>query len=123
MQNMKSNQQKGMTFIGLILVLAAVACVGLVGVKVAPAYIEYFGVKKIIAKLATEPNFNAMSKKDIMTAFDKGADIGYVTVIKGSDLAIAKDETGNVVSADYQVTIPILANASVLLDFNATTAK
>jgi hypothetical protein len=36
---------------------------------------------------------------------------------------IAKDETGNVVSADYQVTIPILANASVLLDFNATTAK
>jgi hypothetical protein len=120
---MKSNQQKGMTFIGLILVLAAVACVGLVGVKVTPAYIEYFGVKKIIAKLATEPNFNAMSKKDIMTAFDKGADIGYVTVIKGSDLVIAKDETGNVVSADYQVTIPILANASVLLDFNATTAK
>jgi Domain of unknown function (DUF4845) len=119
MQNMKSNQQKGMTFIGLILVLVAVACIGLVGVKVTPAYIEFFGIKKIIAKIGSEPNFNEMSKKDIMTAFDKGADIGYVTVIKGSDLVI---ENGSV-TAEYQVTIPIVANASVLLDFNASTTK
>lgn len=112
-------KQKGMTFIGLVLVIVALVCIVLVGVKVTPAYIEFFGVKKIIKKIGEEPNFNEMSKKDIMTAFDKGANIGYVTVIKGSDLAI---ENGTV-SADYQVTIPIVANASVLLDFNASSAK
>lgn len=112
-------KQKGMTFIGLVLVIVALVCIVLVGVKVTPAYIEFFGVKKIIKKIGEEPNFNEMSKKDIMTAFDKGANIGYVTVIKGSDLVI---ENGTV-SADYQVTIPIVANASVLLDFNASSAK
>jgi Domain of unknown function (DUF4845) len=116
-------KQNGMTFIGLVLVIVALVCIALVGAKLTPAYIEFFGVKKIIAKIASESNFNEMSKKDIIKEFDHGADIGYVTVIKGSDLAIEKGEFGNVISAEYQVTIPIVANASVLLDFNATTAK
>jgi Domain of unknown function (DUF4845) len=117
------NKQQGMTFIGLVLVIAALICIAIVGMKVTPAYIEFFGVKKIIAKIAAESNFNEMSKNDIVKMFDHGADIGYVKVIKGSDLVIAKGDSGNVVSATYQVTIPIVANASVLLDFNASTAK
>jgi Domain of unknown function (DUF4845) len=112
-------KQNGITFIGLILMLAVLACIGLVGVKVTPAYIEFFGVKKIVAKIASEPNFNELSKKDIITMFDHGADIGYVKVIKGSDLII---ENGTI-TADYQVTIPIVANASALLDFHASSAK
>jgi Domain of unknown function (DUF4845) len=119
MQKTMNSKQAGITFIGLILVLAAVACIGLVGIKVTPAYIEFFGVKKIIKKIGEEPNFNEMSKKDIMTMFDKGAGIGYVKVIKGSDLII---ENGTV-TAEYQVIEPIVANASVLLDFKASTEK
>jgi Domain of unknown function (DUF4845) len=117
------NKQQGMTFIGLVLVIVALVCIAIVGMKVTPAYIEFFGIKKIIAKIAAEPNFNEMSKNDIVKMFEHGADIGYVKVIKGSDLVIEKGPTGNVVSATYQVIIPIVANASVLLDFNASTAK
>jgi hypothetical protein len=116
-------EQKGMTFIGLVLVIVAIVCIAIVGIKVTPAYIEFFSVKKIIAKIASEPNFKEMSKKDIITEFDHGADIGYVTVIKGSDLVIENGQSGSEISAAYQVTIPIVANASVLLDFNATSAK
>jgi len=64
-----------------------------------------------------------MSNKDIELEFNKGAEVGYVTVINGKDLVIEKRDTGNVVSAQYQVTIPIVANVSALLDFNATTEK
>jgi Domain of unknown function (DUF4845) len=123
MQKMTVNKQQGMTFIGLVLVIAAVIFLAVIGMKVVPAYIEFFGVKKIISSIGSDPKFNEMSKQDIMTAFDKGADIGYVSVIKGSDLVIAKGDSGNVVSASYQVVTPIVANASVLLDFNTTTAK
>jgi hypothetical protein len=123
MQKNIVNKQQGMTFVGLVLVVAAVIFLAVIGMKLVPAYIEFFGVKKIITSIGEDTKFNEMSKQDIVTAFNKGADIGYVTVIKGSDLVIAKDESGNVVTATYQVTIPIVANASVLLDFNATTAK
>ena len=119
MQKAMSSEQTGMTFIGLVLVIATIVCIAVVGMKVVPAYIEFFGVKKIIAKIAGESNFNEMSKKEIIEKFNHGADIGYVKVIKGSDLII---ENG-IVTAEYQVTIPIVANASVLLDFKASTEK
>jgi hypothetical protein len=118
-----ASKQKGITFIGLVLVIAAGIFVAIIGMKVTPAYIEFFSVKKIISKIGNEPNFNDMSKKEIQEEFSNGANIGYVTVISANDLVIEKRDAGNVVTAQYQVTIPIVANASVLLDFNATTEK
>ena len=118
-----AGKQKGITFIGLVLVIAAGIFVAIIAIKVTPAYIEFFSVKKIISKIGNEPNFNDMSKKEIQEEFANGANIGYVKVINENDLIIEKRDTGNVVTAQYQVTIPIVANASVLLDFNATTEK
>ena len=123
MQFKAESKQRGITFIGLVLVIVAIVCIAIVGMKVTPAYIEFFSVKKIISKIGNEPNFNEMSKKEIQEEFANGANIGYVTVINANDLVIEKRDTGNVVTAQYQVTIPIVANASILLDFNATTEK
>ena len=123
MQKAINSKQAGMTFIGLVLVIAAVIFLAIIGMKVVPAYIEFSSVKNAIKYVAKDAAFANMSKKEIASAFDKSASTGYITVIKGSDLIIEKTETGNVITAEYQVTIPIVANASVLLDFNATSAK
>lgn len=117
------NKQQGMTFIGLVLVIAAVIFLAIIGMKVVPAYIEFSSVKNAIKYVAKDAAFATMSKKDIVTAFDKSASTSYITVIKGSDLVIVKEATGNVVTADYQVLLPIVANASILLDFHATSEK
>lgn len=123
MQKVNFNKQFGMTFIGLVLVIAAVVFIAVIGIKVTPAYLEFFSIKKIINKIGHEGNFAQMSKKEIVDEFNNGANISYVTVIKGSDLVMEKSDTGNLVKADYQVVIPIVANASILLDFSTTTAK
>lgn len=123
MQNVVLNKQKGMTFIGLVLVVAAVIFLAVIGMKVVPAYIEFFSVKKAIQHIASDGTFQSMGKKEIAAAFDKSASAGYITVIKGSDLIVEKSAVGNVVRAEYQVVLPIVANASVLLDFSATSAK
>ena len=123
MQKVNFNKQSGMTFIGLVLVIAAVVFIAVIGIKVAPAYLEFFSIKKIINKIGHEGDFAQMSKKEIADEFNNGANISYVTVIKASDLIIEKSETGNVVKAEYQVVLPIVANASILLDFSTSTAK
>ncbi len=120
---MKIHKQKGMTFIGLVLVIAAVVFLATIGMKVVPAYIEFSGVKKAIHRVASDVNFSAMSKKEIANAFDKAASASYVTVIKGSDLIIEKGDAGSVIKAEYPVTLPIVANVSILIDFNASSAK
>ena len=112
-----NNKQAGMTFIGLVLVVAAVISILAVGMKIMPAYLEFMNVKNAIKKAANSAD--TTSKKDVATAFDKSAAVDNITVIKGADLVI----NGGVISTKYQVLIPIVANASVLLDFSATSAK
>jgi len=116
-QNNCLKKQSGATFIGMIFVAAAVVFIALIAMKVFPAYQEYFSVKTVIRAMNKE-SLNSMSKKEIMDSFNRRADVGYVTVIHGSDLTIGKNDAGEtVVSAQYQVVKPLFGNVSVLLDF------
>lgn len=117
MKNILLNKQAGMTFIGLVLTVAALISILAVGMKVMPAYLEFMNVKNAIKKAATSADTS--SKKDVASAFDKSAAVDNISVIKGADLVV----NGGVISTEYQVLIPIVANASVLLDFSATSAK
>lgn len=117
MKSKLSNKQTGMTFIGLVLVVAALISILAVGMKVMPAYLEFMNVKNAIKKAANSADIS--SKKEVASAFDKSAAVDNISVIKGADLVV----NGGVISIQYQVLIPIVANASVLLDFNATSAK
>ena len=109
--------QTGMTFIGLIIVIAAIICFAVVGMKVVPAYLEFMNVKNAIKKAASSADTS--DKKAVADAFGKSAAVDNITVVTGNDLVV----NGGVVSVDYQVVVPIVANASVLLDFSATSAK
>ena len=65
---------------------------------------------------------NTMTKKEIMDSFNRRADAGYISVIKGSDLSIEKNGEGDtVVKAEYRVVKPLFANVSVLIDFSTSS--
>ncbi len=111
------SRQAGMTFLGLLIVIAVLVCIAVVGMKVAPAYIEFMNVKNAIKRAVS--SVDSVDKKSVAAAFDKSAAVDNISVVKGTDLVV----NGNAVSVDYQVTIPIVANASVLLDFSASATK
>jgi len=119
------HKQHGMTFIGLVFIIAAIVFVAVIGMKLTPAYLEFMSVKKAIAKIANDPAFAGMSKKDIIDEFDRSATIDDIRVVKGSDLQIAKGEANAqgkpVVSVEYQAIVPLIANISALLDFETST--
>lgn len=115
-------KQRGMTFMGVVIIGAIIIFAAMLVMKLVPSYIEYKSVKQVIDKIAKEPNLANMSKQEIISEFDKGANIGYITVIKGSDLTIAKNAAGGQeVTAEYQVITPLVGNISALLDFKAST--
>ena len=101
----------------MLFVGGAVVFVALMVMKIFPAYQEYFSVKTIIHTMNKE-SLKGMTKNEIIDNFNKRADIGYVTVIHGSDLTIDKNSDGEtVVSAEYQVVKPLFGNVSLLIDF------
>jgi hypothetical protein len=119
-QQASLKKQKGATLLGMLFIGAMLFFVALIGMKIFPAYQEYFSVKTAIRAMNKE-SLNGMSKKEIQDSFNKRADAGYITVIKGSDLIIDKNSSGeSKVSAQYQVTTPLFGNMSALMDFNVT---
>lgn len=114
-------KQGGATLIGMAFVAAALIFVAIVAMKMAPAYIEFLSVKKVLQAMDRE-SLSTMSKKDIMNSFDKRASVAYVDRVTGKDLTIAKNDVGiTVVSVQYQVVKPIVANVSVVMDFEASS--
>ncbi|MEZ0232962.1 MAG: DUF4845 domain-containing protein [Methylophilaceae bacterium] len=116
-------KQRGMTFIGLVLIIACIVFVAVIGIKLVPAYLEYFAVKKAITRISNDPSFNDMTKKDVTESFDKSADIDNIKEVSGKDLVITQSDSGKmIVSVDYQEVVPLVGNVSALLDFSVTTA-
>ncbi|WP_334107190.1 DUF4845 domain-containing protein [Methylobacillus sp.] len=115
-------KQQGLTFLSLVVVIAVGLFFAMLAMKLAPSYIEYFSVKKAIARIAHDPAFSSMSKADMISAFQKSATIDDIRSIGAKDLAFLRDENGKtVLSVDYQVVVPLFSNVSVLLDFEAST--
>ncbi|MDD2933107.1 MAG: DUF4845 domain-containing protein [Methylotenera sp.] len=113
--------QGGATLLGMLIVGAMIAFVALIVMKMVPAYTEYFSVKQALKAMKQE-SLSTMSKKEISNSFDKRASTGYIEVVKGSDLIIEKTVGGDtVVSVEYQVVKPVIANVSVLIDFSASS--
>lgn len=116
-------KQAGITFWGFAYVVGTLVLVAVIGMKLFPAYEEYFAVKKVIQRIGNEAGFDSMTPAQIKDEFDKGAVIDNINTVKGEDLLVEKKDEGVIVSVAYQVTVPMFGNASALLDFSATTDK
>lgn len=110
--------QSGLTLSGFVGLLAVVGVAVAFGMKVVPAWIEYHGITKAIKSMASTGDL-AKPIPQIREAFDKRAEVGYITVISGQDLTITRvGDNTHAVSFAYRKEIPIVANMSVVFDFS-----
>ena len=115
-------KQRGMTFIGVVLLVAVIVFVATIAIKLTPAYLEFFAVKKVVQKIQNDPSFSSMGQKEIMDSFYKSASIDNIGSVQEENITIEKMEGGKpVLTIEYQKVIPIMANVSALLDFSAST--
>ncbi len=111
--------QRGISLIGLLFSLGMLVLVAMVAMKVVPTAIEYFSIKKAISSAKNAGS----TARDIESAFNKQAEVGYITSISGKDLVIENNGNGIDVSFSYQKKIPLFGPASLLLEYEGTTAK
>jgi len=116
-------RQRGLSFISILILIVLGVSITLLVVKLTPAYIEYFSVKKIMSTIAKDPAFPNMSPREIRDSFDRRASIDYVTAVNGNDLDLSKDNGANVASVEYSLKIPLVINISACLAFDASTSS
>ncbi len=115
--NTTASKQRGMTFWGTLIVLAAVLLVGMVGLKTLPAYLEFNSIRSAIKKIGKE-DLSQKTQREVAAEFDRQATIDNMDSVKGADLAL----NNGVVSVAYQKEIPLFANISLLLDFKTASS-
>jgi len=109
--------QKGMSAIGILIVLILIVFAALIGMRVTPAYLEYFAIKKAIASIVESGEASSGSTADVRKAFERHQAIDDFTAIGPQDLEISKDGSQVVISFAYEKRVPLFYNISLLIDF------
>ncbi len=112
-------EQRGVTLIGLVVICIIVVFVAIGGLKIAPAYIEYYNVKKAIVGVAQTTSRGTVL--EVRQAYDRRAAIDDMEIIKGKDLEVTKEGNDLVISFSYEKRIPLFSNISVVINFAASS--
>lgn len=117
-----NKRQLGITLSGLLVAAFLVAVFGLLGLKVVPEYMEYRQIVSTIKKVAAGADPAAGVAK-IREAYDRQANMDYISAVAAADLEITKESNVVVISFSYEKRIPLFANISLLLDFQGSSRE
>ena len=115
------SRQHGLSMIGFLFVAAVLVMIAMLAMKLVPAYIEFFSVKKILATMGQESGFRSKSNAELRSDFANRANVGYVTVVKPEHLTIDRSGGTPIISAEYEFRTKLFGNASLVVDFSAST--
>jgi hypothetical protein len=123
MINTIANRQRGVSLSGLLIWSAILILAAIVGMKVFPAYIQDAEIKSILSTIVNDPEMQGAQSKSIRESFSKRAMMNNINIVTANDIEIVKDARGLSLGISYQVKIPLIGNASLLLEFNPSSVK
>lgn len=113
MQSPGQAAQRGITFLGLLVVGVILALLVIVAARVVPTVSEYMAITKAVKKAAREGD----TVPAVRAAFDRNAAVDYIDSISGEDLQIGKVDGKIVVHFAYNKEIPLFGPAYLLLKY------
>ena len=113
-------REHGVSLGGLLMILFIVVVVGIFGLKLVPAYIEYYKIKAAVVAIAGDRS-KSSSVSEIRRAFDARANIDDINSIKSSDLDVTKEGGDVVISFEYPKIVPLAGNVSLYVNFKGSS--
>jgi hypothetical protein len=111
--------QRGVTFLGWLLLLIPVGVIVYAGIRVAPIYLNYLHVAKAMQQLASESKGEGtINPVDVRASLEKRFDIDYVSYPAAKDIDVHRDGDHWVAIANYEEVAPLFGNMSLLMQFN-----
>jgi len=114
------NHQQGMTFIGLLFVLAMAGVIVYAGIRLAPIYLNYMKVVRAMDGVAAEIKGDNPDPATIRGLLDRHFTIDDPTGIDVKDIEITKDDGGVQMHVAYDDAAPYVANVSLSVHFEKT---
>ena len=113
------NRQRGMTFIGIIVLVVVVGAWIYAGIRLTPKYLEYMRVAATLEKVRDEYENNPGTTEFMLRkAVERHFDIDMVEIITSNDIEIRREGGTFTMRAAYGDTVPLAGNVSFLVEFD-----
>lgn len=113
---MTRHRQQGMTFIGWLILFGLLGLVVMVGLRLLPAYLEYFKVSSAVESVAEESTTET-SNGEIRRAIAARFQVDGVRTIAARDVAVSRNNGVLTLTAAYEYRTPVLANIEAVVVF------
>jgi hypothetical protein len=118
---MNRKRQRGVSLFGMLLWGIVIVLGAVLVMKVLPAYIEFYTIKKVLVAIGQDPDIKTMSNASIRDKFNKRSQIDEIHSVKPENLEISREAGVTIVSADYSFQTKLFGNISLLVDFQASS--
>jgi len=115
-------RQRGLTMGGFIFVAAVIIVVVMLALRVTPAVVEYFAVKQALQEALNDAK-DPTAAPDVQKAFQRRVDAGYIESVTSKDVEFRKEGNTVVASVAWSRTMHLVANASLVLEFEAVATR
>ena len=114
----RPSRQQGASLFSLLILAVIVGFLFLMGMRLFPSLNEYLTIRKVVSNIMKS---SPASPADIRTAFDRSASVEYsIKTLSGKDLTIAPSGDGFRTSFAYNVEIPIVEPAFLLMKYEGS---
>jgi hypothetical protein len=119
---LSKTRQAGISVVMLLVIAGILGFIAVLAAKVVPEVSEYMDILREVKAVAADPSVRGGSVRDIKIAYSKRADVNYIKSVTAEDLDISKDGDTVVISFEYSKKIHLVANASLVLDFQGSSS-
>lgn len=116
------HSQRGVTFIGWLFLLTAVAIVGYQGIRLTPLYLNYMRVAGSLQRLKEPSTLQGLgtgtNAQGLHTILARSFEINSIDYPDLKDIDIHRDGDHWVAIADYDDSAPLFANLTLVVHFH-----
>ena len=108
-------RQRGISFIGFIVVLAVAGFFLFLGMKIGPTYIEYYSIRNAVNKVAAEAE--SADPLSIRQAMDRQMTIDYAYSYKPEFVRVVREGNELNLVLNYEIRKPLIYNLDFVAKF------
>jgi len=114
------NRQRGMTALGLLILVAFIGLFAFAALRLTPVYLNYIKVAGVLDGVYDEFDSQNPSRAEIRKSVDRRFEVESVSAISNRDIKITPDNSGFMVEAQYDHMTPFIGNIYFTVRFHKT---
>ncbi|MCB1790597.1 MAG: DUF4845 domain-containing protein [Gammaproteobacteria bacterium] len=113
-----AHNQRGMTMMSWLIVLAILVFFMLIGIKMVPTYLENYSIRQVLKNMENDREVRKMTPSEMKKSFTKRLKINSVYDFDNNAIKIRKEKGGTLFAVDYEIRKPVAGNVYIVMTFS-----